>query len=233
VPLLSTADQTRLASSLAGMIRPVVLRFFSRGLDDEPSFESRQILDELRRLSDRISVQEVDLRLDPERAATFGIDRTPAIAIAYEENRVVCDTRIRFLGAPTGYELVSLVNAVRLAGGRPSTLSEDSLRRLAEVDRSVTVRVFTTPTCSQCPAAVNLAHAMAITSPYVTAYAVEATSFPDLIRRYRVNGVPKTVVDDGVHGDTEILGALPESAFVEQVLARFARLAGVASSAER
>ena len=56
---------------------------------------------------------------------------------------------------------------------------------------------------------------MAFASPHVTAYAVEATEFPDLARRYRVTGVPKTVVNDTV----EILGALPEEAFVEQVLA--------------
>ena len=58
---------------------------------------------------------------------------------------------------------------------------------------------------------------MAMASTQVTAYAVEATEFPDLARRYRVTGVPKTVVDD----DVEILGALPESAFVEQALSKF------------
>jgi len=49
---------------------------------------------------------------------------------------------------------------------------------------------------------------------------VEATEFPDLVRRYRVNGVPKTVVDEEV----EILGALPEQDFVEQALAGFPQL---------
>jgi predicted DsbA family dithiol-disulfide isomerase len=43
---------------------------------------------------------------------------------------------------------------------------------------------------------------------------VEATEFPDLARRYHVTGVPKTVVNDKV----EILGALPQDAFVEQAL---------------
>jgi predicted DsbA family dithiol-disulfide isomerase len=46
---------------------------------------------------------------------------------------------------------------------------------------------------------------------------VEATEFPDLARRYRVTGVPKTVVNDTV----EILGALPQDAFIEQALAPF------------
>ena len=58
---------------------------------------------------------------------------------------------------------------------------------------------------------------MAFASPHVTAYAVEATEFPDLARKYTVTGVPKTVVNDEV----EILGALPESAFVERALAKF------------
>ena len=58
---------------------------------------------------------------------------------------------------------------------------------------------------------------MALVSPRITAFAVEATEFPDLARRYRVSGVPKTVVDDEI----EILGALPEEAFVEQALAKF------------
>ena len=58
---------------------------------------------------------------------------------------------------------------------------------------------------------------MAFANEHITAYAVEATEFPDLARRYRVNGVPKTVVDETI----EILGALPESDFVSQALAAF------------
>jgi len=51
---------------------------------------------------------------------------------------------------------------------------------------------------------------MALSNPNITAYAVEATEFPDLARRYQVSGVPKTVVNETV----EILGALPEDAYV-------------------
>ena len=58
---------------------------------------------------------------------------------------------------------------------------------------------------------------MAFANRNITAFAVEATEFPDLARRYRVNGVPKTVVND----DTEILGGLPQDAFVSQALERF------------
>ena len=57
----------------------------------------------------------------------------------------------------------------------------------------------------------------------MTAYAVEATEYPDLARRYHVTGVPKTIVNDQV----EILGAVPEDTFIEQTLAGFAAGAAV------
>ena len=55
---------------------------------------------------------------------------------------------------------------------------------------------------------------MALASPHVTAAAVAAVEYPDLVRQYRVTGVPKTVIN----GRVEILGAAPEAAFVSQVV---------------
>lgn len=55
---------------------------------------------------------------------------------------------------------------------------------------------------------------MAYANPYISAAAIEATEFMDLSRRYRVTGVPKTIVNETV----EILGALPEEAFVRAAL---------------
>ena len=55
---------------------------------------------------------------------------------------------------------------------------------------------------------------MAFASPHIPTIAIEATEFMDLSRRYRVTGVPKTVVNE----TTEILGALPEESFVRAAL---------------
>jgi hypothetical protein len=57
---------------------------------------------------------------------------------------------------------------------------------------------------------------MAFASPKIPAYAIEATEYPDLTRRYQVSGVPKTIVNEKV----EVLGALPEDDFIDQVLAQ-------------
>ncbi len=55
---------------------------------------------------------------------------------------------------------------------------------------------------------------MAFASPHITSTAIEATEFMELSRRFRVTGVPKTIVNDTV----EIMGALPEDMFVRAAL---------------
>ena len=55
---------------------------------------------------------------------------------------------------------------------------------------------------------------MAFANPNITADAIEATEFFELSRRYRVTGVPKTIVN----GEIEIMGALPEPMFVRAAL---------------
>lgn len=216
MPLISAADQARLTEDFRRMTRPVRLLFFTQTLGCETCLQARRIIDELPPLSDLISIEEANPILDRDKAAQYGIDRAPAIVIlGRDEEGLERDSGIRFLGAPAGYEFISLVRAVLLVGGGAPSLTEASRERIALVDRPVTMHVFTTPTCPHCPRAVIMAHEMAWSNPRIRAYAVEATEFPDLAQRYRVTGVPKTVVD----GRTEILGAIPEDAFVEQALA--------------
>ena len=144
--LISPSDQERLRSSFAEMTRSVRLVFFSQTLGCETCAQTRQILDELPALSEKIAIDEVNLILEADQAKAYGVDRVPAIAVCYQQDGTQHDTRIRFLGLPGGYEFISLVQAVLLAGGRPSMLSAESLTRLAAVDKPVTMQVFTTPT---------------------------------------------------------------------------------------
>jgi thioredoxin-like negative regulator of GroEL len=67
---------------------------------------------------------------------------------------------------------------------------------------------------------VSLANRMALASAKVSARTIEASEFPDLSRRFGVQGVPRTVVNE----EGAFVGALPEAQFVASVL----ELAGVA-----
>jgi alkyl hydroperoxide reductase subunit AhpF len=129
------------------MTRPVRLLFFTQTLGCETCLDARRILDELPLLSDRITIEELNLVLEPDKAKQYGVDRVPAIVpLTTDENGGERDSRVRFLGAPAGYEFLSLVQAVLLVGGRPTQLSEASLARISALDKPVTMQVFSTPT---------------------------------------------------------------------------------------
>jgi len=210
--LLSDPDRQAVEQQLAGLAHPVTLLFFTQSIAaPETALVTRQILDEVASLSELVTVEEANFVLDKDRAASFGIEEIPAVVVL----RDGIDTRMRFLGAPAGYEFMSLIEAVRLAGGDDSGLSADSKQLVAEhVTAPIDIKVFVTPTCPHCPRAVSLAHRLAVESPHIRATCVEATEFMDLSRKYRVTGVPKTVINETV----EILGAVPEDAFVRTVV---------------
>lgn len=210
--LLSEPDRQIVRAHLAGIRHAVKLLFFTQTIGSpESALIARQVLDEVAGLNENISIEEVNFILDKDRARQYGITHIPAVAILRDE----ADTRMRFLGAPSGYEFMSLVEAVALAGGDDSGLSEASKKLIAEhVSAPVDIQVFVTPTCPHCPRAVTLAHRMALEHPQIHATCIEATEFMDLTRQYRVTGVPKTVVN----GTIEILGAVPEDVFVPAVL---------------
>ena len=210
---LSEQDRQAVAERLATLAHPVKLLFFTQSIGaPDSALIARQIVDELAATSERVTVEELNFVLDKDRAAQYGVEDIPAVVLLRGDE----DTRMRFLGAPAGYEFVSLLDAVTLAGTADSGLSAESRALIAGTVREpLEILVFVTPTCPHCPRAVTLAHRMAVESPLITATCVEATEFMELSRRYRVTGVPKTVVN----GRIEILGALPEDQFVSSVLA--------------
>jgi glutaredoxin-like protein len=212
VSLLSDADREAVRKQLAAITHRVTLLFFTQTIGGpESARTARQVLDEVADLNDSVTVEEVNSILDRERLAQYGIDGIPAIALLRDGE----DTRLRFLGAPAGYEFVSLVEAVILAGTDDSGLAPASRALIGRhVSGALDIKVFVTPTCPHCPRAVTLAMRMARESALISATCVEATEFLELSRLYRVTGVPKTVVNNSI----EIFGAVPEDAFVSTIV---------------
>ena len=128
------------------MSRSVRLVFFTQTLGCETCTETKQILDELPPLSDRITIEEVNFVLDADKVKQYGVDRVPSIALVSHDESGDRESRIRFAGTPSGYEFSSLIHAVLLVGGRPSSLNEAQRQRLSTIDKPVVLQVFTTPT---------------------------------------------------------------------------------------
>lgn len=126
---------------LAGMGSPVRLAFFTQTLNCETCEPTKQILGELSELTDKLTVEEHNFLLEKEEAATYGIDRVPAIVPLSTR-----DHGIRFLGIPSGYEFMSLIDAIMLVSNGDSGLSPESRAMLAGLPSPLALQVFVTPT---------------------------------------------------------------------------------------
>ena len=186
----------------------VRLIFFEQSIGCETCASTRRVLEQIAADNHDVTLDVLNLVLDREKAAEYGVDRVPAIIIAAAANE-----RIRYYGAPLGNELPTLLQAISMAERQETDLSEESQAELQTLSAPVSLQVFFTPTCIYCPRMISLANQAAIASPFVSTVAIDATEFPDLVRRYNVNGVPKTIVNDTM----EIMGAAPEQEFIAAI----------------
>jgi glutaredoxin-like protein len=179
----------------------VRLIFFEQSVGCETCASARRMLEQLAESNEHVTLETLNLILDREKAAEYGVDRVPAIIVSAPGR-----DRIRYYGAPLGNELPTLVEAIGMTGTGETGLTDASRARLKSLSRPVEVKVFFTPTCVYCSRMISLANQAAIETPLVKATAIDATEYPDLVRRYNVNGVPKTVIND----TAEIMGAASE-----------------------
>jgi glutaredoxin-like protein len=209
---LTPAERDTMSERLRVLTRPVRLAVYTRPEGCDTCADTLAIVDAVVALSLHLSTEAHTLAAG---AMPPGVAHVPAIVVLGEVGGVFVDQGVRLVGAPIGHELTALADAILAVGGAAAPLSAESQARLAALDAPVHIEVFSTPTCVYCPRAVALAHRLALASPLISATGYSVIEFPDLIRRYRVTGVPKIVVSP--HG-AELLGAPPEAAFVDAVV---------------
>ncbi|HCC48383.1 MAG TPA: glutaredoxin [Elusimicrobia bacterium] len=202
-----TADEVR--KRLGELPGEVKIVFFKENLLCQTCGPAEEFYKELVSLSEKVKLEVYNRVTDAEKAAAYGVALTPAAVI-----EGINGGRIRFYGIPAGYEFVSLLEALKNSAVLAQELQPETLAGLAGVAKPVNIKVFVTPTCPYCPAAVVLAHKFALASAQITAEMVEASEFPDLANKYEVSGVPQIVVNETV----KLVGAQPESAMLKAVL---------------
>lgn len=205
--LLSDKDAEEVRKLFKDLERDVHLTVYTRKLECPACEDTEAILKELVGLSDRLKVTFLNSETDRDKAERDGVEMTPAVIVSDGTH-----SRVKFYGTPSGYEFSSLLTAIVDSGGAGEPLSDDSVEFLdSELDRDLRLRVFVTPTCPHCPASAVLASRMARHSPRVEAEIIESNEFPELSKEFRVQGVPRMVIDRQFYAE----GALPESMVVQ------------------
>ncbi len=139
--LIQDRDKPVIKEKLAAMRSEVTLRYFTQEIECDYCRETRQLLEELSALDDKIKLEVFDFKNNTAEVEKYGIDKIPATVVANEK-----DYGIRFYGIPAGYEFSSLLEAIVMVSKGESSLSPESRKFLSEIKAPVHLQVFVTPT---------------------------------------------------------------------------------------
>ena len=191
------------------MVDPVKIVIFTQEVECRFCSDTRQLVQEIATLNDKIEVEVYDFIVDAAKAQELKIEKIPALAIIGKK-----DYGVRIYGIPYGYELQTLIAAVVGVSTGKTDLSDKTKAILADVKAPVHIQVFVTLTCPHCPVAASIAHKLAIESEMITADVIDSSEFATLAQKYSVIGVPKIVINEKV----DFVGAFSEDLFAEHVV---------------
>jgi alkyl hydroperoxide reductase subunit F len=186
-------DKTKkeLKQILDSLIKPVKIIFFANKKECPTCKQQKQLLKELSDLSPKLELNVYDLVLHGDEALKYKIDKVPATVIMGD-----VDYGIRFFGLSAGYEFTSLLEAIVMVSLGRSGLEPELEVLVKNIKEPVHMQVMTTLTCPYCPKMVHVAHQFAFINENIRADMVESAEFPELIEKYNIVGVPKTIINE-------------------------------------
>ena len=121
---------------------------------------------------------------------------------------------VHVAGAPAGYVVPILVSAIIDVSRGETVLAPGTVKVLAELQKTVTVRMLVSATCATCGPDARLAIQMAIASPHIDAWVLDAAQVPRLAKRIGGTSLPSALINDICW----VPGAQPELALLGRVL---------------
>jgi glutaredoxin-like protein len=200
--LFSSNELENVKREMAKLKGKVVLKLFTDFKTQEDGSRKRacmacegtyNLLTTLEDLSnDKLGVEEISIEESPEKAIKYKVARIPAILFVNDDGNEI----IRYSAYPTGSEFVPFLNSIQYFSGVRPYYADQILTHLKKIDKSE-MKIFITPTCPYCPATVPVLTLFAIVSKgKITAEVIDVSLNPDIARKYEVQGVPLTVVNE-------------------------------------
>ena len=125
---------------------PVGVILFEKIEDCETCADTRQLLEEVAGLSDKISLEVYDLKEKADVASQYHVDKAPEIVFVGKDGDQVIDYGVRMAGIPSGHEFSTLIHDLILVSGRDSGLEQKTRDELKKLTKPVHLQVFVTPT---------------------------------------------------------------------------------------
>ncbi len=208
--LFDVKVQNQLKEILNNMKDNVKIINFTQAIECPMCKETRAFAEEIASLSDKLSVIVYDQIADSDMIKKYGVERIPAIVLLDKDGK---DHGVKFYGLPGGYEINSFLSSIIEMSGMRQALPADIASRIKKIDKDVHIQVFVGLSCPHCPAAVEVAHRLAMENSNIKGDMVDSNNFVHLAQKYNVTGVPKIVINEKY----ELMGAHPMNTVLDVI----------------
>ena len=209
MPVLKTSEREYVQNVFSLIEDRVRITLFTQEPESQASRETRQLLEELADISDKIELRVLNFDSNKDEASALDVNKLPGTVIEGSK-----DHGIRYFGAPSGYMVSSVIENVVQISKNESDLSENSKQLVSTIQSPLELQIFVSSTSPYCPALVSLSQRLAIENDNIKAHMIDIKEFPHLAMRYHITDVPATVLNNSV----TIEGALDEKDFVQRII---------------
>ena len=136
----------QIKEAFAEVKEPVEVLLFGSKDNCDYCNETKQLLEEVTALNDKIELSVYDIQEHADVASKFNVTNAPGIVIAAKDNAEVKNLGVQFSGIPSGHEFSTLINDIILASKRDSGLGAATREFLKTLTQPLLLQVFVTPT---------------------------------------------------------------------------------------
>lgn len=175
----------QLQTVFSRMAAPLILELH---LSEQPvSAELKQYMEELAKLTDKLSVQIVS-----DNDAKVSTEDLPCVRVLRNNGEY---TGLAFHGVPGGHEFTSFVLGLYNAAGPGQPIDDKAKTQIAEIKDSIDMKLLVSLSCTMCPELATAAQRIAADNEKVTAEVYDISHYPVLRDKYKVMSVPCLVIE--------------------------------------
>ncbi len=207
--LLTEKNRLELGEVFGEMREEVLAVVFTQEYECDYCRVARGLLEELALINTKLKVRAYDFESQKNALRDFPVDKVPAIALIGDR-----DYGVRFYGAPSGYQFMSLIGGILAISRRDSSLPTEVRNEIKKLRQPAHVQVLTAPSNAHSSSVIRAAHRLALESPHVRADMVAINEFPHLTHKFGAGQIPAVVIN----GVLRVAGDISEMELAQEIL---------------
>jgi len=193
----------------AGQIKkPVRVIVFTTDIGCEACPDMVELARAIKAQMGKIVLEIYDKVMDRDKSEQYDIKLAPAIVVQGEEGQTVT-----FVGLIEDVFLEVFLDTLHAVSEKKVWFPENIRRTVRRLTNDVKIRVLVESDCALCKPVAETAIGLALESKHISADIIMASDYPELIKKYNVATLPKTIFGENLHMD----GHVKESEFLEMI----------------